>query len=90
MNLHTVVKAPDLGDFTHTKRGLFTKEIAYRHGHFENLEDYNKPLTESKSEDYFSKTTGKISIDEENARTTKVIQELILKNGKEPTMVYCN
>ena len=69
MNLDTTVKAISKDDkflqikFNHNKRrienkwDLFSKKLAYLYESLKEQEDYDKPLTELKNEDFFSNVT---------------------------------
>ena len=53
------------------------------HEYFRKLDGCSKPISKIGKENSFSKLTEKIKIDEETDRTTKVIQVLHIKTGKD-------
>ena len=56
-----------------SKRKYLTKELAHPYELFNSTDDYQKPVTDLKKEDFLSKLKNKCPKDEEIARTTDII-----------------
>ena len=65
-----------------------TKKLAYPYEYFNSIEDYQKPVNNSKKEDFFSKLKNKYPDDEEIERTKEIIKVFNIKDGEELTAIY--
>ena len=65
-----------------------TKKLAYPYEFFNSIEDYQKPVTNLKKEDFFSKLKNGYPDDEEIKRTMEIIKLLNIKNGEELSQIY--
>ena len=59
-----------------------TKKLGYPDEFFNSIDDYQKPTTDLKEEDIFSKLKNKCPRDEEIARTVDIIKRFKIKNGE--------
>ena len=65
------------------------KKLAYPYQYFNSVDDYQKPVDNLKTEDFFSKLKYKCPDDEEIERTKEIIKVFDIKNGEELTKLYC-
>ena len=61
------------------------KKIADPYEYFNSIDDYKKPVYNSKEEDFFSKLKNKCPDDEEIQRTKEIIEIFDIKSGEELT-----
>ena len=64
------------------------KKLAYPYEHFNNIDDYQKPVNNLTKENFFSKLKNKCPDDEEIQRTKDNIKRFNIKNGEELTEIY--
>ena len=64
-----------------------TKKLAYPYEYSNSIDDYQKPVDDSKKEDFFSKLKNKCPDDEEIERTKQIIERFNIKIG-ELTQIY--
>ena len=64
------------------------KKLAYPYELFNSIDDYQKPVTDLKKEDFFSKLKTECHKDEEIARTLDIFKNFNIENGKELTQLY--
>ena len=65
-----------------------TKKLAYPYEYFISIDDYQKPVNNSKKEQFFSKLKNGFPDDEEIQRTMDIIKRFDIKNGEELTQIY--
>ena len=65
-----------------------TKKLAYPYEYFNSINDYQKPVNNSKKEDFFSKLKNKCPDDGEIERTKKNFEKFNIINGEELTQIY--
>ena len=69
---------------------LLNWKIAYPYEYFKQIEEYSKDISNLTKQDYFSKLKNGYPDDIEIERTNKIIETLMVKNGKELTQLYFN
>ena len=67
---------------------FLTKKLAYPYEYFNDIDDYQKPVNNSKQEHFFSKLKTKCPDDEEIQRKMDIIKKFNIKNGEELTEIY--
>ena len=65
------------------------KKLAYPYEYFNKIDDYKKPASNFKKEDFFSKLKNDYPDDEEIERTKEIIELFNIKDGEELTRLYC-
>ena len=65
-----------------------TKKLACPYEFFNSIDDYLKPVTNLKKEQFFSKLKNKCPDDEEIKRTMTIIDKFNIRNGEEITEIY--
>ena len=65
-----------------------TKKLANPYEFFKSIDDYQKPVTDMKKEDFFSKLKNGSPDDNELERTKEIIKLFEIKNGEELTEKY--
>ena len=65
-----------------------TKKLAYPYEFFNSIDDYQKPVDNLKTEDFFSKLKYKCPDDEEIEKTMDIIRKFNIKIGEELTEIY--
>ena len=65
------------------------KKLAYPYEHFNNINDYKKPVNDLKKEDFFSKLKNDYPDDSDIKRTREIIKLFNIKDGGELTKLYC-
>ena len=65
-----------------------TKKLANPYEFFKSIDDYQKPVTDMKKEDFFSKLKNGSPDDNELERTKEIIKLFKIKNGEELTEKY--
>ena len=94
MSLDGLVKNLKEEDFKILKKEFpdkwqyWNKKIAWPYNYFNSIDDYNKPVDNSRKEDFFSKLKNKCADDEEIRGTKEVIKVIDFKNGEELTKFY--
>ena len=94
MSLDVLAKNLNKDDFKILKKEFpnnwqyLNKTLAYPYEHFNSIDDYQKPVDNFKTEDFFSKLKNKCPDDEEIQRTKEVIEKIDIKNGEELTESY--
>ena len=87
-SLDSSVKNLDNDDFINLKREFpdkwqyLNKKLAYPYEYFNSIDDYLKPVTDLKKEDFVSKLKNKCPDDEEIERTKELIEKFNIKNGE--------
>ena len=93
-NLDSVVKTLDNDDFNFLKTECpdkshyLNKKLAYLFEFFNSYDDYQKPVSDIKKEDFFSKIKNKFPDDKEIERTKEISQILDIKNGEQLLHLY--
>ena len=64
------------------------ENLAYPYEYLNSIEDYQKPVNNSKKEYFFSKLKIRCPDDEEIERTMDIIKKFNIKNGEEFTEIY--
>ena len=64
------------------------KNIAYPLEYFNSFEDYNEPVDNLETEDFFGKLKNKCPDDDEIQRTKEMIKRFVIKNDEEVTKLY--
>ena len=67
---------------------LLSKKLAYPYEYFKSLDDYDLPISNLVSDDYFSKLKNGYPQDSEIQRTNEIIETFKIKTGKELTELY--
>ena len=65
-----------------------TKKLAHPYECFHSIYDYQKPVENSKKEDFFSKLKNGYPDDKEIERTKEFLKLFNIKNGEELTQIY--
>ena len=90
-----LVKNLDEEDFKILKKEFtdkwqyLNKKLAYPYQYFNSIIDYQKPVDNLKTEDFFSKLKNDYPDDGEIKRTKEIIKLINIKDGKELTKLYC-
>ena len=93
--LDTLVKNLDDIDFKILKKEFpdkwqfLNKKLAYPYEYFNSIDEYKKPVNDSKKEDFFSKLKNDYPDDVEIERTKEIIKLFNIKDGGELTKLYC-
>ena len=67
---------------------LLSEKLAYPYEYFNSIDDYQKPVSDLKKEDFFSKLKNDYPSDEEIERTKEIIKLFNIKNGEKLTYLY--
>ena len=70
------------------KWNYLTRKLAYPYEYFNSIEDYNKPVNNLESKDFFSKLKNRCPDDKIINRTREIIKKFNIKDGKELTEIY--
>ena len=70
------------------KLKFLTKKLGYPYEFFNSIDDYQKPASNLKKEDFFSKLEFKCADDKEIERTKETIERFYIKTGEELTYLY--
>ena len=65
------------------------KDLAYPYQKFNSIDDYQRPVNNTKKEDFFSKLKYKYPEEDKLARTKEHIKLFDIKNGEKLTKLYC-
>ena len=94
INLDGLVKNLNEGDFKTLEKEFpnkwqnLNKKLAHPYEYFISIDDYQKPVSNSNKEDFFSKLKNKSPDDEEIQRTKEIIERFDLKNGEQLCELY--
>ena len=64
---------------------FLTKKLAYLYEYFKSIDDYQKPVDNLKTEDFFRELKNKCPDDEQTERTKEITEKFNIKDGEELT-----